>query len=188
VRAETGGDGASADAAAGVPERFRGKPAFDRLEVGVVPSDIAAVQMVGDGFADATVSTLGPDAIPRIGREADARLVTGRSGAFYHVGYNVRRAPLSNPRFRGVLASLIDKESLVEEAFDGYAEPASSPLAASPSWVPDGLRWDERSVDPVHPFAGDAGTGSLDAERARDLLRDAGYRFDDEGRLLARQQ
>ena len=179
---------ASGGAAAGVPERFRGKPAFDRLEIGVVPSDIAAVQMVGDGFADATVSTLGPDAIPRIGREADARLVTGRSGAFYHVGYNARRAPLSNPRFRGVLASLIDKETLVEEAFDGYAEPASSPLAASPQWVPDDLLWDERSSDPVHPFAGDAGTGSLDVERARELLRDAGYRFDGEGRLLAGQQ
>lgn len=188
VRSETGDDEASADAAVGIPERFRGKPAFDRLEVGVVPSDIAAVQMVGDGFADATVSTLGPDAIPRIGREADTRLVTGRSGAFYHVGYNVRRAPLSNPRFRGVLASLLDKEALVEEAFDGYAEPASSPLAASPQWVPDDLLWDERSSDPVHPFAGDAGTGSLDVERARDLLRDAGYRFDEEGRLLARQQ
>jgi len=179
------GDGESAsDPAAGVPERFRGKPAFDRLEVAVMSSDVAAVQAVGDGLADATVSNLGPDAVPRIGREADARLVTGRAGEFYHVGYNARRAPLSNPRFRAVLASLVDKTALVDDAFDGYARPAASPLATSPEWVPSDLSWDGRETDPVYPFVGDE--GSLDVEAARELFRDAGYRFDNEGRLLSR--
>jgi peptide/nickel transport system substrate-binding protein len=177
--ATDGGD----DPAAGVPERFRGKPAFDRLRIEVSPSDIAAVAAVGDGLADATVSNLGPDAVPRIGREADAQLAAGRPGGFYHVGYNARRAPLSNPRFRAVLASLLDKEALVDEAFSGYAEPAASPLAAAPEWVPDDLRWDDRETDPVHPFVGES--GSVDVERAKDRLRDAGYRFDDEGRLLS---
>ena len=178
---DSGGDGA--DPLAGIPERFRGKPAFDRLEIEVMGSDIAAVQAIGDGFADATVSNLGPDAVPRVGREADARLVTGESGGFYHIGYNARRAPLSNPRFRGVLASLIDKRTLVDVAFDGYAEPAASPLAATREWVPSDLRWGDRETDPVHPFVGESGT--LDAERARDRLREIGYRFDEEGRLLA---
>ncbi|EMA60789.1 extracellular solute-binding protein family 5 [Halorubrum lipolyticum DSM 21995] len=176
-------DGDEADPLAAIPERFRGKPAFDRLEIEVMGSDVAAVQTVGDGRADATVSNLGPDSVPRIGREADARLVTGRSGGFYHVGYNTRRAPLSNPRFRGVLASLIDKRTLVDTAFDGYAEAAASPLAATPEWVPSELLWEDREADPVHPFVGES--GSLDAETARDRLRDAGYRFDEEGQLLA---
>jgi len=176
-------DGES-DPAAGIPERFHGKPAFDRLRIEVSPSDIAAVEAVSDGIADATVSTLGPDAVPRVGREADSRLVTGRSGGFYHVGYNARRAPLSNPRFRAVLASLIDKQTLVREAFSGYAEPATSPLAASPEWVPDDLRWDDRETDPVYPFVGEGGT--LDIGRAKDLLREAGYRFNDAGHLLSR--
>ncbi|WP_128904862.1 ABC transporter substrate-binding protein [Halorubrum amylolyticum] len=180
---DDGQGGDETDPLAEIPERFRGKPAFDRLEIEVMGSDIAAVQAVGDGFADATVSNLGPDAVPRIGREADARLVAGRSGGFYHVGYNTRRAPLSNPRFRGVLASLIDKQTLVDVAFDGYAEPAASPLAATPEWVPSDLRWEDRETDPVHPFIGES--GSLDAETARDRLREAGYRFDEEGRLLA---
>jgi peptide/nickel transport system substrate-binding protein len=179
------GDGESgSDPAAGIPERFRGKPAFDRLEVAVISSDIAAVQAVGDGLADATVSNLGPDAVPRIGRETDARLVTGQWGGFYHVGYNARRAPLSNPRFRAVLASLIDKRALVDDAFDGYARPAASPLATSPEWVPSDLSWDGREADPVYPFVGD--DGSLDVEVARERFREAGYRFDNEGRLLSR--
>ncbi|MDZ5811342.1 ABC transporter substrate-binding protein [Halorubrum sp. AD140] len=182
----SGEDGETTDPRAGIPDRFHGKPAFDRLEVTVLSSDIAAVQAVGDGLADATVSNLGPDAVPRIGREADARLVTGRPSGFYHIGYNTRRAPLSNPRFRGVLASLLDKEALVDDAFDGYAKPAASPLAASPAWVPDDLAWEEGEPDPVHAFIGD--DGSLDPEEARDRLRENGYRFNDSGQLLLREE
>jgi peptide/nickel transport system substrate-binding protein len=166
----------------GIPKRYHGKPAFDRLVVRVAPSDVSAVQAIADGLADATVSNLGPDAVPRIGRSPDARLVSGRSASFSHVGYNTRRAPLSNPRFRGVLASLLDKALLAEEAFDGYATPATSPLAASPEWVPPDLEW-RGDEDPVHPFIGE--DGSFDADAAQTALRDAGYRFDEEGRLLA---
>ncbi len=168
----------------GIPETYVGKPSFDRLVVEVVPSDIAAVQRVGDGLADATASNLGPDAVPRIGRETDARLVSSRSAAFYHVGYNVRRAPLSNPRFRGILASLIDKATLIDDAFDGYAEPAASALARSPELVPPSLRFEES--DPVYPFHGEG--GELAIEDVRDAFREAGYRYNDAGELLAREQ
>ena len=175
--------GESTDPRAGIPERYRGKPAFDRLHIGVLPSDISAVESVAGGAADATVSNLGPAAVPRIARSDETRLVSGRSAAFYHVGYNVRESPLSNPRFRAVLARLIDKSAIVDETFDGYARAAASPLAASPDAVPDSVAWDG-AADPVHPFFDDG--GSLDVAAARDALRDIGYRFDDEGRLLSR--
>jgi len=174
------------DPLAGIPERFHGKPAFDRLVVEVVPSDIAAVQAVGDGRADATISNLGPDSVPRVGEEANARLVNAQSAAFYHVGYNARRSPLQNPRFRGVLASLVDKSALVDDAFEGYAEPAASPLAASAEWVPETLQWGDSDTDPVHPFFGE--DGQVDVESARDAFREAGYRFNDDGELIARDQ
>ena len=176
--------GATTDPRAGIPSRYHDKPAFDRLRVEVLPSDISAVEAVAEGLADATVSNLGPESVPRIGRSADTRLVSGRSAAFYHVGYNVRRSPLSNPRFRAVIARLIDKSAIVDDAFEGYAQPATSPLAASPDAVPSSLAWDGRETDPVHPFFDDE--GSLDVEAARAALRDIGYRFDDEGRLLSR--
>ena len=171
----------------GVPSEYVAKPSFGRLVLEVVPSDISSVQMVSDGLADATASNLGPDAVPRIGREADARLVSSRSAAFYHIGYNTRRAPLSNPRFRAILSGLVDKSALVDDAFDGYAVPATSPLAASPSWVPSSLEFPrEGGVDPVTPFYGD--DGAVDADAARDAFREAGYRFNDAGELLARDQ
>lgn len=169
----------------GVPTSYVGQPAFDSLVLEVVPSDIAGVQQVGDSLADATASNLGPDAVPRIGREADARLVSTRSAAFYHIGYNVRRAPLSNPRFRGILAGLIDKAALIDDAFDGYAEPATSPLARSPDWVPESLSFTD-GADAVYPFYGD--DGDLAVEEAQDAFREAGYRFNEAGELLARDQ
>lgn len=176
------------DRIAGIPPEYVGNPSFDRLVLDIVPSDIAGVQMVGDGLADATASNLGPDAVPRVGREADARLVSTRSAAFYHLGYNTRRAPLSNPRFRGILASLIDKPMLVDDAFNGYAAPATSPLAASLDWVPESLRFGsvDRETDPVYPFYGSE--GELDVDAARDAFRDAGYSFNEAGKLLARDQ
>ena len=168
-----------------IPDTYRNKPAFDRLEVEVVGSDVAAVERVADGYAEGTVSNLGPDAVPRIAREAATQLVSTRSAAFYYVGYNVRRAPLSNPRFRGIIASLVDKSRLVDDAFAGYAQAASSPLAASPAWVPEELRWDGgRERDPVYPFHGE--DGEVDVGAVRDALRDAGYRFDGTGNLLSR--
>ncbi|SNR48530.1 ABC transporter substrate-binding protein [Halorubrum vacuolatum] len=170
-----------------IPNAYRGKPSFERIVIEVVPSDIAAVQQVGDGLADGTLSNLGPDAVPRVGREADARLVSVRSAAFYHVGYNVRRAPLSNPRFRAIIASMLDKTTIVDDAFEGYAAPATSMLAASPELVPEELRWDDdRGTDPVHPFYGS--NGALDTDAVRDAFRDAGYRYNEAGELLARDQ
>jgi peptide/nickel transport system substrate-binding protein len=187
VRAASGDDAAASgepsDPRAGVPPHYHGKPAFDRLRIDVLPSDISAVEAVAEGIADATASNLGPESVPRIGRSGDTRLVTGRSAAFYHVGYNVRRSPLSNPRFRAVVARLIDKSAIVDNAFDGYAQAATSPLAASPGDVPQSVAWTD-GTDPVHPFFDDG--GSLDVEAARAALRDIGYRFDAEGRLLSR--
>ncbi|WP_424013880.1 ABC transporter substrate-binding protein [Halorubrum xinjiangense] len=189
VRPAADGDSESSeettDPRAGIPPRYHGKPAFDRIRVAVLPSDISAVESVAEGLADATVSNLGPESVPRIGRSDDTRLVSGRSAAFYHVGYNVRRSPLSNPRFRAIVARLIDKSAIVEDTFDGYAQAAASPLAASPDAVPASLAWTD-GTDPVHPFFDDE--GSLDVEAARAALRDIGYRFDDEGRLLSRGQ
>lgn len=167
--------------AEGIPEPLRGKPAFDRLEIEVVPSDVAAIQQVGDGYADATASTLGPNAVPRVGREADVRLVSERSAAFYHVGFNARNEPLSNPHFRRAVARLVDKAWLASETFEGYAEPAASPLAASPAWLAGDLRW--AGDDPVVPFFGE--DGEVDVDAARDAFRDIGYRYGTDGNLLA---
>jgi peptide/nickel transport system substrate-binding protein len=157
----------------GAPTPLADGPAFDRLAVRVVGSDDPAVSVVAEGEADVTGTAVGADTVPRIGRADDLNLLVGRSNAPYLVGYNARRTPLTNPRFRNTLARLIDRSYLAEEVFEGYARPAASPLAGT-DWLPTDLRWD--GDDPVVPFLGS--DGELAVDRARDAFRDAGYQYD----------
>ncbi|MFB6136866.1 MAG: ABC transporter substrate-binding protein [Halobacteriaceae archaeon] len=168
------------DAADDLPTRFGGGVDFEEFVVQVAPSDAAVVQLAAAGDVDATAGTLSPTVVPRVGREPDLQLLIDRSRAFYHVGYNVRRSPFGNPHFRRIVASLLDKERVVEELFDGYASPAATPLATT-SWVPPDLEWS--GADPEVPFRGTDGT--LDVAAVRQALRDAGYEFGADGRLHA---
>lgn len=153
---------------------------FDRIVFRVVPSDAAAIELIAAGEGDVTGSPLSANAVPTIGREPDLRLTVDRSRAFYHLGFNIRTAPLSNPHFRRSIAQLIDKASLVDDVFQGYAMPAASPLAGT-DWLPPDLEW--RGRDPVLPFVDE--DGEFDVARARAAFERAGYQYSDDGRLLS---
>lgn len=152
----------------------------DELKFLVAPSDETAVSMVRNRGADATGSTLFPSTVAEIGRDIGVSLHTTPSRRCYHVGYNTRRAPLGNPRFRRVVARLLDKGYLAKEVFDGFADPATSPLARHDALAP-ALAW--TGSDPVLPFIGT--DGRLDVDRARDAFRSAGYRYTNDGKLVA---
>lgn len=163
----------------GVPSELADGLAFEELELQFVGSDSSAVNLVADGEADVTALGVGPDLTSRIGRADDVSLNINRSGAFYFVGFNTRRSPLTNPRFRNTMARLVDRGTLAESVFDGYVDPAVSPLAGT-SWLPSDLAW-----EPSNPATDFLGTGgSVDSERARDAFRAAGYRYNEQGRLL----
>lgn len=158
---------------------YQGGLAFDRLEFLVTPSGSAAVELVQDGTADGTATGVTPSAVPRIGRSDTVELSTRPSRSFYHVGFNVRKSPYGNPRFRRAVARLLDKQYLVESVFDGYASPAATPLAHHRTRS-DSLSW--TGQDPELPFPGD--NGELDVERARKAFREAGYRYTEDGKLV----
>lgn len=165
----------------GVPDDLAGRPAFDRLAFRIVPSDGAVVELLAAGELDATGGIVHAGAVPAAVRSDDVRLVVRQSRSFYHVGFNTRRGPLSNPHFRRAVSRLIDKERAVNDVFGGFATPLASPVVGS-DWLAPSLGWEGR--DPVLPFAGNA--GRLDVDRARELFERAGYRYDGEGRLLRR--
>jgi peptide/nickel transport system substrate-binding protein len=170
-----------ADAApADLPGDADGLPAYERVDVTVVGADETAVSMVANGDADVTGTAVGAETIPRIGRAEGVDLVVGRSASPYVVGYNARRPPLTNPRFRNTLGHFVDRRALVDDVFDGYAWPAASPLAGAGSVPPD-LRFEDDH--PVTPFIGS--DGALDAAAARTTFRQAGYEYDD-GTLVER--
>ncbi|PSP94765.1 ABC transporter substrate-binding protein [Halobacteriales archaeon QS_4_62_28] len=158
-----------------LPAGFAGKPTYERLSVNVAGSDTTAVEMVRRDEADVTGTAVGAETVPRIGRASDLELLVRRSESPFLVGYNTRRPPLTNPRFRNTIARLIDQSHLTQEAFEGYAAPAVSPLAAT-RWLPEDLEWTGES--PVAPFLGT--DGELDIDRVRDAFRDAGYQYNDD--------
>ena len=162
-------------------EPFEDGFAFDRLTFRVVPSGEAAVELLLSGAADGTAASVMPQNVPSVGAAADARLLVERSTAFYHVGFNVRSAPLSNTRFRRAVARLLDKEYLVREVLENYGTPATSPLVPYESMSPV-LTWE--GEDAELPFPG--GDGELDVARARAPFVEAGYRYrEDAGVLVA---
>ncbi|WP_137283915.1 ABC transporter substrate-binding protein [Halorussus salinisoli] len=147
---------------------------FAELVVQVAPSADAAVNFLETGRADVTSSVIPPRLAPSVVRREGLDLVAETSRSFYHLGFNVQRSPLGNPRFRRNVARLLDKEALVADVFDEYAVPAATPLAVT-EWSSPDLAWDDG--DPVVPFFGE--DGELDAEQAREAFREAGYRYDD---------
>ena len=148
--------------------------AFDRLVVRVAVSELTAAGSVDDGTVDAAVSPLGARALPSIEDSDAAETLIEQSPSFYFVGYNARRSPLTNPRFRNLLGRLIDETFLIEDVFDGHATPGASPLVGS-DWLPSDLAWDDG--DPVTPFMGS--DGELDRTQVQEALRRAGYQFND---------
>lgn len=159
--------------------QFAGGFSPERLVFTVAPSGGAAVALVRDGAADATASAVMPADVPAIGRSGALELVVDPARGFYHVGFNTRRTPLSNPRFRRGVAQLIDEVAIAEEVFEGFATPAVSPLARSGPPAPRPI---EPDAEVALPFPGDD-EGDLAVERARQAFRAAGYRYDDEGAL-----
>jgi len=164
-----------------LPEGFDGGIPFDRVRFVVVPSGSAAVELVRRGEADTTLSPLSAGDVPEIGRDASLELSVSRPSAFYHVGFNVRRTPTSNTRFRRAVSSLVDQAYVTDDVFGGYAVPSVSPFGEGRALSAD-LEWN--GADPVLPFPGT--DGRLDVAQARDRFRDAGYRYGESGALLTR--
>jgi peptide/nickel transport system substrate-binding protein len=164
-----------------VPDPIAGGIAFDRLSLRVAPSSHAAVQLLSADEADATAMSIAPNSVPRVGQDDQLQLYVENGRSFHYLGFNTQRQPLDDPLVRRAITRLLDKHYIVESIFDGFALPATSPLTGT-DWEPSDLIWN--GSDPEVPFVG--ADGSVDGERARELFRDAGLEYSDDGRLLDR--
>ncbi|QFU83208.1 ABC transporter substrate-binding protein [Natronorubrum aibiense] len=156
------------------------EPTVDELRFTVDPGSTSSISRVESGDGDLTSSMLESHAIGNISDDSDAERLEDPSWTFYHLGFNTRVSPCSDPRFRRAVCQLIDKDWIARQIFYDHATPLSSPVADE--WVPDDLTWD--GEDSRTPFIGSDGT--LNAEAARAAFESAGFRYDDEGRLQNR--
>jgi len=168
-----------ADSAQG-PEPYAGRPPFETVTMEVV-STTGVVGLVEGSNADATVGPIDTGAVAVAENSANMELVESQPNAFYHLGFNTRREPLRNPNIRQFVARLLDKSALVEESFDGYGTPATSPLAGT-DWLADSLQWNA-DTDPMVPFLGTDGV--LSVEDVRKQLRELGYQYNSDNELVS---
>ncbi|ELZ00448.1 family 5 extracellular solute-binding protein [Natrialba asiatica DSM 12278] len=162
----------------------------ETLRIRIDPRSTSAIELVETDEADVTSLALESYVVDDVLEAESEReqisdsdpleVIESSTGSFYHLGFNARTAPFSNPRFRRVIARLIDKEQLVSDVFYGHARPIAAPVTRE--WTPDSLAW--TGTDPETPFLGT--DGELDVEAARAAFEEAGFRYDDQGRLRVR--
>lgn len=95
------------------------------------------------------------------------------SGAPISLFMNLTRAPFDDLEFRRAVSLGMDREALVEDAGEGYVEPASQTLLVLPG-----------QADWLNPSIADEGMLPYEPESADEILTEAGYVLDDSGRRL----
>jgi oligopeptide transport system substrate-binding protein len=134
------------------PTYFGGRPALDRVVMYVVNERTTELTLYQTGDLD--YAQLPPEAIPAFqGSPEHLRLPILRG---YYVGFNVRKAPFTDPRVRRAFTLAIDREQFPKILRGGER--------AATSWVPPGMFGHDPSIG--LPF---------DPDRARRLLAEAGY-------------
>lgn len=95
-------------------------------------------------------------------------LVRRRDFGVFYLGFNLRQPPFNDLRFREAIAHTINYDTIVRVIQRGLAEPGRGMIAPANEF------WHNSKV--IYP--------SFDMEQARTILRQAGYTWDAQGRLL----
>ncbi len=119
------------------------------------------------GRIDMTAWRLEPGQIPLAEQNADITVTAVPDFGYYHLTYNLRRKPFDDRAFRRALAHTIDKATIVNTLLNGRGEPGGSVIA------PVNAFWHNPDVEQF----------DYDLDKARELLKAAGYTWDGQGKL-----
>jgi peptide/nickel transport system substrate-binding protein len=137
---------------------FRGPtPAFSRVRYLVVPDDAARVDLVRHGNAE-IADEPPPELVAALRGRPDVRVITLDSPEALFLCPRLDRKPFSDPRVREAFDLALDRDEIVLRAARGAAEPAGQ-------IVPHTIVGHDPQLQKTR----------LDRERARKLLREAGY-------------
>ncbi|MCY4465458.1 MAG: ABC transporter substrate-binding protein [Chloroflexi bacterium] len=95
-------------------------------------------------------------------------LFSAISIGFQYFAFNVRYEPFDDVNFRQAVAHVIPQQFIIDNIYNGFAAPADSFVSAALEY------WRQCDDLPTYDF---------NIEGARQLLEDAGYSWDDDGRL-----
>ncbi|MFQ5828686.1 MAG: ABC transporter substrate-binding protein [Candidatus Methylomirabilia bacterium] len=149
-------------------DHFMAPKGIDGFIVLDVPAAETALGMLETGESDAFAWILTPDQISALEGRKDIVVVQSENHAFYEVRGLMTEKPCSDVNFRKALYHAIPKEEIVKVAFGGRATVAkNTPISPKLTF------WHNPNLEPV----------DYSIDKARQILKDAGYTWDSEGRL-----
>lgn len=143
---------------------YWGGPAYlDGIEVHIIPEQSTALAALQTGGLDYMMQT-NPEFADQIRANPDLQLLTTPSPIWDYVAYNVEREPFTDKRVRQAFSMAFDREGIAHGIYKGLAVPAHH--AISPAF------------EAYHRENADIPYQYYDPERARSLLEEAGFDFD----------
>jgi peptide/nickel transport system substrate-binding protein len=135
-----------------------------------VPDAQNAVRFLESGRVDtaAAQAEIPPTTVDRFRQNSDIAVEQVPDHGPHHITFQMNRKPGSDKAFREAVAWMVPRRDIVETVFGGLGSVEKDSLLTTPieTWHNDDL--EQRSYDP---------------ERARRILREAGYTWDDQDRL-----
>lgn len=157
-----------------------GPPRVGELVIDVRPSISNITESIRGGGLDGSLGTVGRLLRDEASQDDDIDPVEQQSQKLYHLGFNLRERPMNNSGFRTAIERLIDRQFLYEEVFQESGRLTRTSVFDD-RFIPANLVW--RDTD-VTRFAGEPGAGEVDEEEARELFREAGFSYSEDGALL----
>ncbi|MDQ3634583.1 MAG: ABC transporter substrate-binding protein [Acidobacteriota bacterium] len=144
-----------------------GKPYLDKVIYKVLPNNSTAAIALENGEVD-LLANVDPLDVPRLEKNPNIILTDKGQEGFAGVEtilLNLNNKPLSDVRVRRALSHAIDKDYIVEKVKFGKAKVATGPISYKLKWA----------------YNPNVTTYKHDAELAKKLLDEAGYKADAEG-------
>jgi len=96
-----------------------------------------------------------------------AKVFEVQNHGYYHINYNMRRKPFDDKAVRYAMAHAVPKKLILDRLLEGYGQIAHSNIGPANEF------WHNPKVKPF----------DFDMEKAKKILKDAGYAWDDKGRI-----
>ena len=122
----------------------------------------------GDGDTFAIQSSVPPTSIDRVKNLESTRLIQSPGHGPFALFFNLNREPMNDKAFRQAAAHLVPREDILKTVFRDYGTVENDSVITKPIEFWHNSNLPKRQFDP---------------EKARQILIDAGYTYDDQDRL-----
>ena len=137
---------------------FGKKASIAGLRFRIIPEQIVTALELRKGSLDIALNVLAPDMVEVLKRDPKLKVMQSEGTNYQYIAFNLTDPVFRDVRVRQAFAYGIDREQIIKYLWRRQARPALSLLPPN-NWA----------------YNGDVRTYPYDPERARDLLREAGY-------------